>query len=198
MTATPRGCSADWIQFATCAVRVSCVCSQRAWNRGPRQALKCQPRADAADSDMCHTNDRHHMMLAMAFNADLAQHHHVVIAFDFFENTRQEGSRVFVALSRILPCADDARQYVAIPRATGSPSQRISTSMAASASARVGRSVVSRLFGPLPGSCLPGSGCCHWVSSPVLLMAWGSMRLSQQYRRPVKPIWRQTRRNATI
>ena len=46
--------------------------------------------------DMRHAQNGHHVMLAMAFHADRAQHHHVVIALDLLEGAGEHGGGVLV------------------------------------------------------------------------------------------------------
>ena len=61
-------------------------------------------------SDMRATNDRHHVVFAMAFHADVAQDHHFIIAIGFFEGPREQIHRVrLIAGKEFLIGAGDAR-----------------------------------------------------------------------------------------
>jgi hypothetical protein len=54
-------------------------------------------------------DDRHHVVFAMAFDADVAKDDHFVIALDLFEGAGEDGGGIFrVAAEKFLVGADDA------------------------------------------------------------------------------------------
>ena len=79
--------------------------------------------------DMGAPDDGHHVMLAMGFEADVAQHHHLVIAVGFLEGALQEGDRIdFVSGEELLIGAchppRGAEQALAIGVVAGPADQR--------------------------------------------------------------------------
>ena len=64
--------------------------------KNPRQFGNANNAPVGHIGNMGNTQNRHQMMFAMAFHPDIAKHHHIVIAFDFFKGARQHLCRIFV------------------------------------------------------------------------------------------------------
>ena len=90
------GRSTSSIVLAICAVIFSWIC--RRWHR-PRQRASFEiptTRRSRQIGDVGPADDRHHVVLAMRLEADVASAHHLVIAVGLLEGALQERYRVLV------------------------------------------------------------------------------------------------------
>ncbi len=90
-TATPLGCSTSLMVLAICTVSLSWICSRLAVGvHHARQLADADHPAVRQVGDVGPADDRHHVVLAVAFQADVAQQDDLVVALNLLEGPLQQ------------------------------------------------------------------------------------------------------------
>ena len=119
ITATPSGARLCWIVSPICAVSDSCTCSRRAKMSTTRASFDSPTtRLFGQIGHVGDAGERRDVVLAMAFEAHVAQQDHVAIAGDVLEGAGKFGGGILaVAAEPLLVGFDDALGRIGEPRA---------------------------------------------------------------------------------